>query len=232
MTPVRALALITIVSALSSVECLRQVYKRVSVNDSRSTEIITREIPWDGSASVSLGLPAVMHYVQASGPGKILARGPHRSVSTIKVTDGTIHDALVHTGALLEITLTAPAVSSFHLDGRSRLVIDAYDQDRLALHTEGGAGIDASGHARDVRIIMNGSGAINLARLTVEALESDITGASTLVAAPMARANLEVSGRASVILLTRPADLMTHLKEAGRVIDADLASKSAEGNLL
>jgi hypothetical protein len=224
MKPVPALALVALVSALISAGCLGGAYTLANVGDSGSTEMITREIPWDGSAKASLGLPAEMRYVQTPGPGKIVARGPHRSVSTLKVTDGTIHDTLLHTGAVLEITLTAPSVSSFYLNGRSRLVIEGYDQSSLALHTEGEAAIDASGRAGNVRVFMEGDGAINLARLGVEALDGDINGASMVVAAPMQHAKLDVSGMASAILLTRPPDLKTHLEDAGRVIDASPAS--------
>jgi hypothetical protein len=224
MKPVRTLAFVALGSALLSAGCLGGAYTLANVNDSGSTEMITREIPWDGSAKASLGLPAVMRYVQAPGPGKIVARGPHRSVSTLRVSDGTIHDTLLRTGAVLEITLTAPSVSSFYLNGRSRLSIEGYDQGSLTLYTEGEAAVDASGRASDVRIFMQGDGAINLARLGVEALDGDINGAGTVVAAPTQRAKLDVSGMASAVLLTRPADLKTHLEEGGRVIDASPAS--------
>jgi hypothetical protein len=224
MKPVRTLAFVALGSALLSAGCLGGAYTLANVNDSGSMEMITREIPWDGSAKASLGLPAVMRYVQAPGPGRIIARGPHRSVSTLRVTSGTIHDTLMHTGAVLEITLTAPSVTSFYLNGRSRLSIEGYDQDSLTLHTQGEAAIDASGRARDVRVFMEGDGAINLARLSTDTIEGDLNGFGAVVAAPAQRAKLDVSGTASAILLTRPPDLKTHLEDAGRVIDASPAN--------
>jgi Putative auto-transporter adhesin, head GIN domain len=224
MKPVRTLVFIALGSALLSAGCLGGAYTLANVNDSGSTELVTREIPWDGSVKASLGLPAVMRYVQAPGPGRIIARGPHRSVSTLKVTGGTIHDTLMRTGAVLEITLTAPSVTSFHLNGRSRLTIEGYDQDSLTLHTQGAAAIDASGSARNIRVFMEGDGDINLARLGADAIDGDLDGFGALVAAPAQRANLNVSGMASVILLTRPPDLKTHLEDAGRVIDASPAN--------
>ena len=224
MKPVRTLAFVALCSALLSAGCLGGAYTLASVDDSGSTEMITREIPWDGSASASLGLPAVMRYVQAPGPGKIVARGPHRSVSTLRVSGGTIHDTLMSTGAVLEITLTAPSVTSFYLNGRSRLTIEDYDQPSLTLHTQGEAAIDASGRTQDVRVLMEGDGAINLARLGAHAIDGDLNGFGALVAAPAQRANLNVSGMASAVLLTRPPDLKTHLEDAGRVIDASPAN--------
>jgi hypothetical protein len=224
MKPVRTLAFIALGSALLSAGCLGGAYTLANVNDSGSTELITREIPWDGSAKASLGVPAVMRYVQATGPGKIVARGPQRSISTLKVTGGTIHDTLMHTGAVLEITLTAPSVSSFYLNGRSRLTIEGYDQDNLTLYTEGEAAIEASGRTHDVRVFMEGDGDVNLARLGADAIDGDLNGFGALVAAPIQRANLKVAGMASAILLTRPPDLKTNLEDSGRVIDASRAA--------
>ncbi len=224
MKPVRALVLVALGGALLSAGCLGGAYTLANVNDSGSTEMITREILWDGSAKVSLGLPAVMRYVQAPGPGTITAHGPHRSVSTLRVDGGVIHDTLMSTGAVVEITLTAPAVTSFYLNGRSHLTIEGYDQPSLTLHTQGAAAIDASGRAQDVRVLMEGDGDINLARLGADAIDGDLNGFGALVAAPAQRANLNVSGMASVILLTRPPDLETHLEDSGRVIDASPAN--------
>jgi hypothetical protein len=224
MKSARTLVLVALSGALLSAGCLGGAYTLANVNDSGSTEIITREIPWDGSAKASLGLPAVMRYVQAPGPGRITARGPHRSVSTLRVDGGVIHDTLMHTGAVAEITLTAPSVTSFSLNGRSHLTIEGYDQASLTLYTEGAAAIDASGRAGDVRVFMQGDGDINLARLEADTLDGDLNGLGALVAAPARRANLNVSGMASAVLLTRPPDLKTHLENSGRLIDASPAN--------
>jgi hypothetical protein len=224
MKAVKLLVVVAAGGGLLSAGCLGGAYTLANVGDSGSTDIITREIPWDGSASMALEVPAVMRYVQAPGPGTITARGPHRSVSTLAVTGGHIHDQLLHTGAVLEITLTAPSVSSFYLNGRSRLTIESYDQDKLALYTEGAASVDVSGSAGEVNVFMQGEGAINLARLRTDALDGDVNGLGTLVAAPALRAKLGVSGSASAIMLTRPVDLKTSLEDDGRVIDAAPAS--------
>ena len=68
------------------------------------------------------------------GVGNVIARGPHRSVSTLVVSNGDIRDELLHTGATLEIVVTAPAISRFHLGAGSRLSIEGYDQQKLFVH--------------------------------------------------------------------------------------------------
>jgi hypothetical protein len=220
MTPVKLLAAIAIVSALIAAVCLGAAYTLARGHDSGRTDLISRDIPWDGSTRAVLELPATMRYVQAPGPASITARGPHRSVSTLTVTNGHIHDLLLRTGAMLEITLTAPDITSFALNGGSRLVIEAYDQPTLTLIAEGAANIEASGATTDITIDADGYAVINLARLKVQSLSAEIDAAGVVIAAPQARANIEAEGFGTVILLTRPADLVSNLKDEALVIDA------------
>lgn len=224
MKPVKLLSLIAIGGALLAAGCFGGAYSLANVGDSRSMDTITREVPWDGSGAMTLEVPAVMRYVQAPGPGKIVARGPHRSVSTLTVTGGHIHDTLLRTGAMLEITLFAPAVTNFHVNGYSQLTIEDYDQAILTVSTEGAAAIEANGKAQAVAVHAGGDGTINLARIEAASLTANIDNAAVLVAAPSKSAKLAVANFGTAILLTRPADLVTNLNDDGRVIDASKPS--------
>jgi hypothetical protein len=212
--------LVAIAAALVSAGCISGAYALATANDSENHEIVTREIPWDDSTSLTLGVRSVVRYVQAPGAGKVVARGPHRSVSTLVVSNGDIHDELLHSGTTLEITVTAPAISRFHLDGESRLTIEGYDQRNLFVSTEGKAAVDVTGRVTDVAVEMKGSGTVNLARLSVENASASIGGMSTLVVAPSVDAQLNVRNFASVVLVSRPKALKTSLIDSGRVVDA------------
>jgi len=207
-------------SALVSAGCFSGAYALATSNDSGSSEIVSREIPWDNSTSLTLGVRSVVRYVQAPGPGKVVARGPHRSVSTLVVDNGDIHDELLHSGTSLEIVVTAPAISHFHLNGGSRLSIEAYDQQSLFVSTEGKAHVDAAGRVENVTVNMQGSGTVNLAKLAIGNAAVDIGGMSTLVLAPMKGANLKVRNYASAVLLSKPIELTSSLEDSGRVVDA------------
>ena len=207
-------------SALVSAGCFSGAYALATSNDSGSSEIVSREIPWDNSTSLTLGVRSVVRYVQTPGPGKVVARGPHRSVSTLVVDNGDIHDELLHSGTSLEIVVTAPAISHFHLNGGSRLSIEAYDQQSLFVSTEGKAHVDAAGRVDSVTVNMKGSGTVNLAKLAIGNAAVDIGGMSTLVLAPMKGANLKVRNYASAVLLSKPIELTSSLEDSGRVVDA------------
>jgi hypothetical protein len=214
------LILVALGSALVSAGCFSGAYALATSNDSGSSEIVSREIPWDNSTSLTLGVRSIVRYVQAPGPGKVVARGPHRSVSTLVVGNGDIHDELLHSGTTLEILVTAPAISHFHLNGGSRLSIEAYDQQSLFVSTEGKAHVDAAGRVENVTVNMKGSGTVNLAKLAIGNAAVDIGGMSTLVLAPVKGANLKVRNYASAVLLSKPIELTSALEDSGRVVDA------------
>lgn len=215
----RTLGFIALGGALVSAGCISGAYKVANAHDSGRTEVITRQIPWDGSSSLVLGMPAAVRYVQGE-PAGITAKGPHRSVSTLQVNGGYVNDRLLHTGEPLELEIRAPAISRFELNGRSTLRIEGYDQDSLSVTTQGAATVAVDGRARQAKITMQGRSEVNLSGLAVENLDGKVGGAGTLVAAPTRVANLEVRNVASAVLLTRPAELNTRLIDEGRVIDA------------
>lgn len=220
MISTNRLILIALGSALVSAGCFSGAHALATSNDSGSMEIVSREIPWDDSTSLTLGVRSAVRYVQAPGAGKVVARGPHRSVSTLVVSNGDIRDELLHTGATLEIVVTAPAISHFHLNGGSRLSIEGYDQKSLFVSTEGKAQVDAAGRVNDVTVNMKGSGTVNLARLATSNASVDIGGMSTLVLAPVDGANLKVRNFASAVLLSKPKELTQSLEDSGRVVNA------------
>ena len=214
------LILVALGAAFVSAGCFSGAHALATANDSGSHEIVSREIPWDDSTSLSLGVRSVVRYVQAPGAGKVVARGPHRSVSTLIVSNGDVRDQLLHSGTTLDIVVTAPAISRFHLNGGSRLSIEGYDQKNLFVSTEGKAQVDAAGRVNDVAVEMTGSGTVNLAKLATDTASANIGGMSTLVLAPSQGADLHVRNFASAVLLTRPKQLTTALVDSGRVVDA------------
>jgi hypothetical protein len=220
MKPIRLLAFIALGSALLSAGCIAGAYTLASVNDSGSTELVTREIPWDGSDTLVPTLPSVTRYIQAPGPGKIVARGPHRSISTLTVTNGRIHDKLLHTGAVIELTITTPNVTAFSVNGRSSLSIENFDQQKLTLTVQGTAQITASGRTRAASVEMQGDGIVNLARLKADSLTSKVGGFGIVIGAPVTTADLQVDGTGAAILLTRPPKLTTDIQDYGQLIDA------------
>lgn len=124
--------------------------------------------------------------------------------------------------AALELTITAPDVTSFRLGNRSKLVIEQYDQPTLYLAGEGGAQIEASGHAQRVTVELQGRTTANLARLDTAELAGEVGGFTTLVAAPTSASRVHVRSQGSLVLVTRPPIIEERTSDAGRIVDASL----------
>jgi hypothetical protein len=214
-----ALALVAIVGGALSAGCLSGAHKLATANDSKSTEVITREIPWDGSRALVVDLPANVRYVQGQ-PAMLRARGAHRTVSTLTIDGGRVHDKLLHTGGPVELELTAPDIAHFELNGRSRLIIEGYNQDQLSLRTQGASTVEAAGRASGASVQMQGRSDINLSRLALETIDGSVGGSGVLVVAPSHGGTLEVRNLASAVLLTRPPELKTRLLDEGRLVEA------------
>src|SRR4051794_539103 len=171
-----SLLAVAISSTVLAAGCFGGAYTVATSNDSQSIDVAEREIPWDGSSLLAVDVPSVVRFTQGPGPGKIVARGPHRSVSTLRVSQGHVHDELLHTGAVLELFITAPDVAHFQVNGRSRLTIEAFEQPKLHVESQGSAFVEVSGRTTDAYISTQGTGTVNLARLEVPNVQASLSG--------------------------------------------------------
>lgn len=180
----------------------------------------TREIPWDGSESLVLEVPASVRFVQAPGPGRVVVTGPSRSVDTFSVSGGVLRDGVLRTGEPLQIVVTAAKITRFSIKGDDRLLIEAFDQDELHVETTGRADVKAVGRAGTIKLSLQGFGWADFSHFKSDGAEVSLTGGRNAVIAPSAWARL--SGKGDVVLLTQPSDLKLDFYGSGRVIHAGL----------
>ncbi len=185
------------------------------------TATVTRELPWDGSESLVLEVPANLRFVQASGPGRVVVTGPSRSVDTFSVSGGVLRDGVLRTGEPLQIVVTASKIIRFSIKGDDRLLIEAFDQDELQVETAGRADVKAIGRAGTIKLNLQGFGWADFSHFKSDGAEVSLTGGRNAVIAPSAWAKL--SGKGDIVLLTQPSDLKLDLHGSGRVIHAGLA---------
>lgn len=180
-----------------------------------------RDFPWTGDR-LEVNAPAEIDYVQAPGPAKLTIRAPGDTLDQVRVDGGRITLASGRPRwAKLHITLTAPNVTRFELNGADELTISGYKQDELTLLASGHAEIKAQGEARTVRLSVSGHGEADLADLKMANADIDISGAGEATAGPTEWARVQISGLGEVDLLTRPKRLETQIAGAGRVRQPD-----------
>jgi hypothetical protein len=176
---------------------------------------VSRELPWDGSESMTVEVPATVRFVQADGPGKLVVTGPRRSVDTFSASGGVLRDERWRTGTSLEIVVHAPRITRFSLKGSDRLSIEGFDQPELHIETVGRAEVKASGRAVRVNLQLQGFGWVDLSALSATEADVTLTGSRHALVAASDRAR--IAGNGSVVLVTKPKTLDLALGESGRV---------------
>jgi hypothetical protein len=183
-------------------------------------EETTRTLAWSGSDRLDLDLSADVRYVQADGPATVTVTGPARLVDHVIVVGDTIkYEDRGHRThrQRLQIVVRAPNVSTFDISGSNDLAIEGYRQPKLSLNISGSADITGVGETDELVLELSGSGDVDLGRLKAKGAEVDISGSADATIAPTEWADLDISGRGDVRLLTRPAKLETDVSGSGRI---------------
>jgi hypothetical protein len=171
---------------------------------------------------LEINAPAEIDYVQAPGPAKLTIRGSKSALDRVKVEGGRITLSPGRPfGPELHITLSAPDVTRFELNGANRLNIKGYKQDQLTLTASGAAEVEAQGETKTVKLDVSGHGDVDLTGLKTAGADIDISGAGAATVGPSEWARVDISGMGEVNLLTRPKRLNTNISGAGRVRQPD-----------
>jgi hypothetical protein len=176
---------------------------------------VSRELAWDGSETLTLGVPAQVRFVQSAGPAKVVVTGARRSVERFSVSGGVLSDSRWRTGKPLDIVVHAPKITRFLLKGKDSLVIEGFDQPELVIETTGRSEVKVSGQARTVTLRLQGFGWVDLSALSAEHADISVTGSRHALVA--VRDSARISGNGSVVLVGNPKDLQLELGESGRV---------------
>ena len=198
----------------------------VTIDDGPKTQ---RDFAWTNSDRLEVNAPADIDYVQAPGPAKLVISGPADELDAVEVKDGRISlkEPGAHFGGL-HISLQAPAVTHFALNGAGRLDIKGYRQDALDVEVAGHATVEAEGEAKTLNLAISGAGEADLGKVKAQGADLDISGAGQVTAAPTQWARVRIAGVGDVNLLTRPPKLETHIAGAGRVHQPGAPDRGAD----
>jgi hypothetical protein len=200
----------------------------------RPSERITREIPWTGGDLLVLDLPVDVTYVQGD-ESRVVIEGPkdyaeritleggrfglsgdvHLDTSDVRIDLNGVR--VLDAGEGIRITVTAPKVSNFTVNGPGDLDIRDYDQPSLAVQVQGSGDVTGAGRSATLKLDIVGSGSIDLAG--VEARDAEVTTSGSGDAAIAARGVVKVSvaGSGGVRLKAKPASLTSEISGSGDV---------------
>lgn len=193
---------------------------------------VTRNIPWTGTDSLRIEDSLDVTFVQGAQAG-IVVTGPQAAVDRVVISGGRLslkdgHERVTFgfkpggfeawaDSEKLRITVTAPDVSRFMVDGSGDLDIQDYDRDDLRVDIDGSGEVTATGRARRLALSIRGSGEADLAALTLVDADVDITGSGEARVGPTGNADIAITGSGDVILTERPANLNRSVSGSGDI---------------
>lgn len=195
---------------------------------------VTKTLAWSGDDRLLLDLSADVTYVQGA-EAKVTVTGPSSAVDRVRLNNGRLvmddgdesergYIRWKATGLRVwsdtdrvEVTVTAPSVTTFEVIGSSDVDIRAYDQSTLSLTVSGSGDVQVEGATRALDIDITGSGDIDADRLDVTDAAIVISGSGDVRVGPTGNTQIDVSGSGDVDLTRRPAQLRQQLTGSGDV---------------
>ncbi|MFZ4605426.1 MAG: GIN domain-containing protein [Caulobacter sp.] len=190
----------------------------------------TRDIPWAGGPSLSINLPAEVSYSQ--GPvAKVTVTGPRALVDRVAIVDGGLrftpeggesrvtvngHGFNIDTVREgLKITVVAPAVTKFVLNGSPSLSLTGYDQPELVLEINGSGDVSGTGKTQTLALSIAGSGEAGLAGLQARDASVSVTGSGNAEVLASGAVQVSIAGSGDVTLTAKPASLTSNIDGSG-----------------
>ena len=180
----------------------------------------TREIAWNGGDRLDLDIGANVTFNQAPGPAKLVISGPSGAVQDVELSGSHLqfaHDT--DDDGPLQVTLTAPNVHSFAINGSGDLAINNYDQDELNVDVSGSGNVTAKGKARALKLDISGSGDVDAGSLASDSADADISGSGKASIAPASAADLRISGDGEIDLMSHPSKVTSDVSGSGRIVE-------------
>lgn len=177
-----------------------------------------RRLAWNGGDTISIAVPSTVHYRGDSGD-EVIVRGPPDVVAHVEIRGGRIVlDCYPGGSRTVDITLPGRVFHHISLSGSGKVLMENVSQPDLSVTISGSGTLRAQGNVERATITISGSGDARLGDLAVKQLTVKVSGSGDIEAAPKELADIKLSGSGTVRLLTRPAQLRSHIAGSGRII--------------
>ncbi len=201
----------------------------------RPEKTITTALAWAGGNRLDVDLPGEVTYTPGAA-ASVTVSGPQSLVSRVRIDGGrlylvpgddpseSIHLTFDHghfdaTGpdTHLQVTIVAPAVTSFTVSGSGGLSVHDYDQPALDVALNGSGAVDVDGKTNALKLDQGGSGAVDLSSLTAQDADISLNGSGNAEVHATGKAQVGISGSGTVALTSKPATLTTSISGSGTV---------------
>ena len=184
------------------------------------------DLDWTGTDTLTIAVPANVTFTQGD-TASVRVTGPQEAIERLTFEDGRlafrdeegmgrrIH--ILGRSDGLNVTITAPDVSRFVLEGFGDLELNDIDLETLDIVVEGAGDIEARGRAGQLNLTVEGAGDADLDELFATNAEIRIEGAGQAEVRATGRANVVIEGVGDVDFAGRPAELTQDVSGIGSV---------------
>lgn len=178
----------------------------------------SRTIPWDGSESVSIAVPADARYQRGSGEG-LTVHGDANLIQHVRIRDGKIEmDCRSwHHDGRLALDLPGRTFTKFGLAGSGSMNLNGIDQPDVKLAIAGSGDVTAAGKTGKLEAAIAGSGKMHLGQLAAGDVNVRIAGSGNTEIAPSGDLNVRIAGSGKVHLMTEPKHMETKIAGSGEI---------------
>lgn len=186
---------------------------------------IEADLEWTGTDTLTIAVPADVTFTQGE-VASVRVSGPQEAVERLTFENGRlafrgegerrqIH--ILGRGDGLTVTITAPNVSRFVMEGFGDLDLNAIDLETLDILVQGAGDIEARGRVGQLNLTVEGAGDADLDELFATNAEIRIEGAGQAEVRASDRANVVIEGVGEVDFAGRPANLTQEVSGIGSV---------------
>lgn len=196
----------------------------ISIGPGRSHDgpDITRDMAWQGGPLLQIDVPADVTYAQ--GPvAKVTVSGPQLLVDRIVVDGGRLKfrddngegSPVRFNRERIVVTIVAPDVKRFVLNGSPELTVTGYDQPDLTIEINGSGNATATGRTEALTLTIAGSGDADLGALATRDAKVNLAGSGDAELSPTGAVQVDIAGSGDVTLTTKPASLSSNIDGSG-----------------
>lgn len=115
------------------------------------------------------------------------------------------------------VNLAAPEVLEVAASGSSDVTVHEINQSEIALSASGSGDITATGHARNAKLRVSGSGSIRCVSLDTDDLDAITCGSGSVKATAKSNASLKVSGSGDIQVWGSPQSVQSNRSGSGSI---------------
>lgn len=181
---------------------------------------VTRDLAWPGGDRLQVDVPAEVVYTPGAD-AKVTVSGPGALVDRIVVEGGRLRFRDDETSDLhfsrrrVRISVVAPDVTTFVLDGSQDLEFSGYDQPELAIEINGSGEVKGAGRTQALTLRIAGSGDAGLGALDARDADIDIAGSGNAEVSAKGAVRVSIAGSGDVELTAKPASLVSDIDGSG-----------------